>query len=111
MTRLAIVADIHGNLPALEAVIKDMVQYQVDQVIVAGDVVGFGPFSEAVLERITELRWPVIRGSAGWDGEVVATIIGNVTVDGSNRTIAAVQSVRNFGRIRHIGVIHVNHEN
>ena len=39
MTTLAILSDIHGNLPALEAVLKDMAQYRVDQVIVAGDTI------------------------------------------------------------------------
>ena len=63
MTRLAVLADIHGNLPALEAVIKDIEQYTVDQVIVAGDLVNLGPFSQPVLERITALGWVVIRGN------------------------------------------------
>ncbi|MCL5995438.1 MAG: metallophosphoesterase [Chloroflexi bacterium] len=39
MTRLAILADIHGNLPALEAVIDDFAPEDVDHVIVAGDVI------------------------------------------------------------------------
>ncbi|MBF8285120.1 MAG: hypothetical protein HW378_4035, partial [Anaerolineales bacterium] len=30
MTRLAILADIHGNLPALEAVLQDLSQFKMD---------------------------------------------------------------------------------
>ena len=63
MTRLAVLADIHGNLPALQAVIDDMAQYAVDQVVVAGDSINWGPFSRGVLEAISERRWPVIRGN------------------------------------------------
>ena len=37
MTTLAILADIHGNMPALEAVIQDLRQVAVDHVVVAGD--------------------------------------------------------------------------
>jgi predicted phosphodiesterase len=63
MTRLAILADIHANLPALEAVIADMQPFQVDQVIVAGDMINWGPFSVEVAERVTRLGWAVMRGN------------------------------------------------
>ena len=38
--RIAILADIHGNLPALEAALYHLEGLQVDQVVIAGDVVG-----------------------------------------------------------------------
>jgi predicted phosphodiesterase len=63
MTKLAILSDIHGNLPALEAVMADMKQFSVDQVIVAGDVINFGPFSRQTAEIVIEQNWPVIRGN------------------------------------------------
>lgn len=63
MTRLAIISDIHGNLPALEAVISDLQNCDVDHVIVAGDVINFGPFSSRVTELVIEKRWSVIRGN------------------------------------------------
>lgn len=63
MTRLAILADIHGNMPALEAVIADLEQFQPDQVIVAGDAINWAPFSAQVLEAIDARRWTVIRGN------------------------------------------------
>jgi len=64
LTRLAILADIHGNLPALEAVLQDLSQFSVDHVIVAGDAIDRGPFSVQVLERVTREGWAVIRGNA-----------------------------------------------
>jgi predicted phosphodiesterase len=63
LTLLAILADLHGNLPALEAVQADLRQFPVDHVIVAGDVINWGPFSAQVLERVVECGWAVIRGN------------------------------------------------
>ncbi len=63
MTRLAILADLHGNLPALEAVLADMASLGVDHVVVAGDVINWGPFSAQVTERVLTEGWAVIRGN------------------------------------------------
>ena len=63
MTRLAILSDVHGNLPALEAVIDDMAQFQPDHVVVAGDLINVGPFSAQVMQRIHDLGWATIRGN------------------------------------------------
>ena len=63
MTTLAILSDIHGNLPALEAVLADLSNFEIDQVIVAGDVINFGPFSRQIAEMVIEKGWPVIRGN------------------------------------------------
>lgn len=63
MTRLAVLADIHGNLPALEAVIADMEGEDVDRVVVAGDLINIGPWSREVLERVLDLGWIAIRGN------------------------------------------------
>jgi predicted phosphodiesterase len=61
--RLAILADIHGNLPALEAVLADLAQLAVDQIIVAGDAINWGPFSAGVIARVTSGGWAAIRGN------------------------------------------------
>ena len=63
MTRLAVLADIHGNLAALEAVQADLAQFSVDQVVVAGDVINWGPCSAEVAARVLEAGWAVIRGN------------------------------------------------
>jgi predicted phosphodiesterase len=63
MTRLAVLADIHGNLPALRAAMDDMAAFRPDHVIVAGDVVNWGPFSAAVTEIVTREGWAVMRGN------------------------------------------------
>lgn len=63
MTRIALLSDIHGNLPALEQVMDDMRQFAPDHVVVAGDMVNEGPFSAEVLQVIHENRWTMIRGN------------------------------------------------
>lgn len=62
--RLAVLADIHGNLPALEAVLADAQQHSVDGIIVAGDLVGSGPQSIEVIRRLRSLRTWMIRGNS-----------------------------------------------
>jgi predicted phosphodiesterase len=63
MTRLAVLADIHGNLPALQAVLQDLQPRRIDQVIIAGDAISWAPFSAQVMEIIAREGWPVIRGN------------------------------------------------
>lgn len=63
MTRLAVLSDIHGNLPALQAVMQDMEQFDVDHVVVAGDSINWGPFSRQVMDIISDRRWAVLRGN------------------------------------------------
>jgi len=48
----AILSDIHGNLPALESVLEDMAQYDIDRVISLGDVSGYYPFINEVIELL-----------------------------------------------------------
>ncbi len=50
--KVAIIADIHGNVHALEAVLRDIERQHVDRVIVNGDLVNRGPNNVAVMERI-----------------------------------------------------------
>jgi len=63
-TRLAVLADVHGNLPALEAVLADAQQHDVDGIIVAGDLVGGGPHSVEVIRLLRSLRAWMIRGNS-----------------------------------------------
>jgi len=61
--KLAIIADIHGNADALEAVLDKVDQNNVDQVIIAGDLVGYYFEPERVLKLLEP--WPtlVVRGN------------------------------------------------
>jgi predicted phosphodiesterase len=57
MMRVAALYDIHGNLPALEAVLQDIRQADVDRVVVGGDVVP-GPMPRETLRRLLDLDLP-----------------------------------------------------
>jgi putative phosphoesterase len=68
--RIAIIADIHGNQIALEAVLQDLRQQsQIDQIVVAGDLCLNGPRPRETLKTLQALDCPVIQGNV--DVEVV----------------------------------------
>lgn len=62
--RIAALYDIHGNLPALEAVLRDVAGQDCDRVVIGGDVLP-GPMSSECLAAIAKLPVPVdcIRGN------------------------------------------------
>jgi putative phosphoesterase len=76
--RVAALYDIHGNLPALEAVLADVRQVGIDHIVVGGDVVP-GPMPRETLAclRDLEIRAQFIHGNG--DREVLASIRGNET--------------------------------
>ena len=65
--KIALLADIHSNLAALEAVLARVDGMKPDRVILAGDIVNRGPRPEACLDLIAERRrnrgWLVFRGN------------------------------------------------
>lgn len=61
--KLAVISDIHGNLEALEAVLEDIARRSVSHIICLGDVVGYGPDSEAVVEIVRRQAIPTIAGN------------------------------------------------
>jgi putative phosphoesterase len=61
--RVAAISDIHGNLPALVAVIADLEREAVDRVVVAGDTVS-GPWPVEVFDTIVRVGAEVVRGNA-----------------------------------------------
>lgn len=61
--RRAILSDIHGNLHALEAVLKDAEKAVVEEFLCLGDVVGYGAYPQECLQLVRErCRW-VVRGN------------------------------------------------
>ncbi len=62
--RVAALNDIHGNLPALEAVLSEVEKEGVDTIVCGGDIVS-GPFPAEVFDRLTSLaRVRFLRGNA-----------------------------------------------
>lgn len=61
--RLAILADIHGNIHALQAVAASLEKIQPDAVIIVGDIINAVPFSSEVIDFIRQTDWIAIRGN------------------------------------------------
>jgi putative phosphoesterase len=61
--KLAIVSDVHGNLAALEALLKDFDAVKPDLVVHGGDLVFNGPHPAECVDRIRELGWPGVMGN------------------------------------------------
>ncbi len=56
--RVAALYDIHANLPALDAVLRDVAQANVDQIVIGGDVLP-GPMPRETINRLLEIDKPV----------------------------------------------------
>jgi predicted phosphodiesterase len=73
--RLAIISDIHGNIQALEAVLAKADEYEVDEIVCLGDVVGYGGNPNECCELLRE------RCSATLMGNHDAAVIGVMDTD------------------------------
>jgi putative phosphoesterase len=61
--KIALIADIHGNLPAFNAVIEDIHRQNIDHIIIAGDMITDCPDSNEILNRIRAMNGTVIKGN------------------------------------------------
>src|SRR5262249_29840307 len=68
MERIAVISDIHGNMPALEAVIKDIRRRRIKRIICLGDLVGKGPQPAEAVDRIREVCELTVQGN--WDAGI-----------------------------------------
>lgn len=64
--RLAIMADIHGNYQALQAVLADIALLGVDRIISLGDNIGYGPEPEEVVQTLLEQEVVSVMGNHEW---------------------------------------------
>ncbi|MGR8935887.1 MAG: metallophosphoesterase family protein [Gammaproteobacteria bacterium] len=60
---IAVLADIHANLPALEAVLQFLKNENITDAIVLGDIVGYGPHPGECIDRLRDTRFTVIKGN------------------------------------------------
>ena len=62
--RYLILTDIHANLEALDACLHDARARRFDQTLVLGDLVGYGPDPNAVIDRVQRLNpLAIVRGN------------------------------------------------
>lgn len=60
---IAFISDIHANLPALRAVLADIAQQDVGEIICLGDVVGYGGNPAECIDLVREARIPCLKGN------------------------------------------------
>jgi diadenosine tetraphosphatase ApaH/serine/threonine PP2A family protein phosphatase len=77
--RYAIISDIHGNLAALQHVIKKIEEKGCDRIICLGDVVGYGPFPNECCDIIQKTADVCLLGNHD------AAVVGLMDVDYFNR--------------------------
>ena len=62
--RIALIADVHANLAALDAVLAALAAEAIDRIVCLGDVAATGPQPREVIARLRELGCPVVMGNA-----------------------------------------------
>lgn len=80
MKKVAILSDIHANIPALEAVWNDLTKQRVDEVYHLGDLVGYNPYPAEAIQFVRENRIPGLVGNydmavAGDEPDPVSTYL------------------------------------
>ena len=63
MPNIACISDIHGNLLALKAVLADIKSIGCDTVLCTGDLVGYGPFPNEVIDEIRSQNIQTVMGN------------------------------------------------
>lgn len=65
MHKLALISDIHGNIPALESVLQDIHNREIKHIYCLGDLVGKGPHPAQAVDMIREHCSIIVQGN--WD--------------------------------------------
>lgn len=68
MDKIAVISDVHGNIPALEAVLADIRQRGIDLIYNLGDIVGKGAYSDVAVDLCREVCQVIVQGN--WDHAV-----------------------------------------
>jgi putative phosphoesterase len=102
--RLALISDIHGNLPALERVLEELAREDLDELICLGDV-AVGPQPVETLDRLQELGCTTVMGN--WDscllggepqvhGEIAEMLVDVCTWSAAQISPAQQDYIRSF---------------
>jgi predicted phosphodiesterase len=79
--RVAVLADIHGNLPALDAVLRDVGETGADVIVLNGDIAD-GPMPAQTLERLAGLGTPAVWVRGNSDRWLVDAFDGDFMIPG-----------------------------
>ena len=79
--RVGLIADIHGNLVALEMVLAELTEERIDRLVCLGDVAALGPRPAEVVARLRQLDCPTVLGNTD------AWLLGDVAPDADNAAL------------------------
>ena len=93
--KLAVLADVHANWPALQAVAADIERWQADRVVVAGDVINRGPrpVECADFVLVAAQSWPWVRGNHE------EYVLSHVSIGFRRKSRALCKKILHFGRM------------
>lgn len=104
MARIAVLSDIHGNLPALEAVLEEIALLDITDIVCLGDVIGYGPQPDRCLEALAGKCMVAVRGNhedALFDPAIAETFnpVARVAIEWTRRRlrpehVAAIRPMR-----------------
>ena len=77
--RYAIFSDIHGNLPAFEAVLDDLHDENIDSYFCLGDIVGYGAFPDECVELVKDLGCLTVAGNHDF------AVLGKISIQHFNK--------------------------
>ncbi len=61
--RIGVIADVHANAPALEKVLSELTKNNINEILVLGDLVGYGPHPNECLEILSSVNCITIKGN------------------------------------------------
>ena len=88
LDRIALISDIHGNVPALEAALRDIDRRGIRRIFCLGDLVGKGPHSERVVDICQAVCERTVKGN--WD-DALTTETDNATLQWHQRRLGSAR--------------------
>jgi len=61
--RIGLISDIHGNSPALNAILDELARKQTQRILFAGDAIGYYPYVNEVVEKLRSIDCISVRGN------------------------------------------------
>ncbi len=105
--RLGVISDLHANLPALEAVLEALRGEGVDEVLLLGDLVGYGPHPKQVIRKVLDKGLSAIAGA--WDLRVAYPMPGAVPEGVGRATLEWTRAQLSEKEIAYLRTLRASH--
>jgi len=89
MDRIALISDIHGNIPALEATLDDIKRRKIQRIFCLGDLVGKGPHPDQAIDICQAVCEKTIKGN--WDDALATLSSNNPTLHWQQQRLGAAR--------------------